>query len=335
MRLVSGKGPLRAAAFPLTPPPRRERTGIARGESVAARMDDLLAAPLAPSTLEAYIRCPARFFWERLCAIRPLDEVLEDDDPSGVGALLHEVLRQAYEPFVGREVSKSDIGAQRLAALFRAQLEAWPRRENLPAESLLMLKAAGPLRLARFLEAQPESCTPLEVEAEHSAGLEAAGRPHTLYGKLDRVDARPEGHIILDYKSGRVLTTTPVAFWHRDDLWGRMEKCTPASPDDPLPELADALPGIQLPCYLYLYSHGDAPDKPRPVADAAWVHLAGDGSEVPLLGPKLSGDERGAILNDRIPALLRFVLNHMRNAPELCPQPGRHCQWCPYAGLCR
>ena len=334
-RLTPGKGPLRAAAFPLVAPPRRDRAIIARSESVAASMEQLLAEPLSPTALGAYIRCPARFFRERMCNIRPLDEVLEEDDPSGVGALLHAVLQQAYAPYVGRTVQRSDIGAARLGALFHEKLEGWKQRENLPAESLLMLKAAGPLRLARFLEAQPESCTPLEVEAEHRASLEAAGRPHVLYGKLDRVDARPEGHIILDYKSGRVLTTTPVAFWHKDDLWDRMETWTPASPDDPLPELADALPGIQLPCYLYIYSRGDAPDKPRPVADAVWVHLAGDGREVPLLGPKVSDEDREDILNTRIPTLLRFVLTHMRNAPELHPQPGEHCQWCPYAGACR
>ena len=71
------------------------------------------------------------------------------------------------------------------------------------------------------------------------------------------------------------------------------------------------------------------------MTDAAWVHLAGDGAEVPLLGPKWSDEERAAILHTRIPALLRFVLTHMRAAPELRPRPGPHCAWCPYVGACR
>lgn len=171
------------------------------------------------------------------------------------------------------------------------------------------------------------------MEARHAAPLEAAGRSHVLYGVLDRVDKRPEGEIILDYKTGR-HPQVPAAFWRGDDLWERLDAWTPGAPD-PLPELADALPSIQLPCYLYIYSREDAPDEPRPVADAAWVHLAGDGAEVPLLGPKWSDEERAAILHTRIPALLRFVLTHMRAAPELRPRPGPHCAWCPYVGACR
>ena len=46
-------------------------------------------------------------------------------------------------------------------------------------------------------------------------------------------------------------------------------------------------------------------------------------------------EERAAILHTRIPALLRFVLTHMRAAPELRPRPGPHCAWCPYVGACR
>ncbi|MCH5277449.1 MAG: PD-(D/E)XK nuclease family protein [Desulfovibrionaceae bacterium] len=334
-RLAPGEAPLRAAAFPLVIPSRRDRAVIARSERVAAKMEELLAAPLAPTLLEAYIRCPARFFWERLCAIRPLGEVHEGDDPSGVGDLLHTVLRRAYEPYVGRTVRRGDIDEARLKALFRESLDAWEGRENLPAESLLMLKETGPLRLSRFLENQPdEAYELLEVEATHTARLEAAGHPHVLYGTLDRVDARPEGDIILDYKSGRSIKVAPPAFWLGDDVWERMEDWAPG-PEDPLPGLADALPGIQLPCYLYLYSHGNPPDEPRAAADAAWIHLAGDGKEISLLGSKISAEDRAFILNTRIPALLRFVLTHMRNAPELRPQPGRHCQWCPYTGACR
>lgn len=334
-RLAPGEGPLRAAAFPLVAPPRRDRAIIARSESVAASMEKLLADPLSPTALEAYIRCPARFFREQMCDIRPLAEVLEEDDPSGVGKLLHRVLQRAYKPYAGRTVHRNDIEPAHLSALFHEELNRWQRRENLPAESLLMLETAGPMRLGRFLDTQPAQCVLLEIEAEHKARLEAAGRPHVLLGVLDRVDSRAEGDIILDYKSGRSLKPVSAAFWRGDDLWDRMEKWTPDSPDDPLPELADALPGIQLPCYLYIYSHENGPDKPRPVADAAWIHLAGDGGEVPLLGPKISDKERDDILNERIPALLRFVLTHMRSAPELRPQPGQHCQWCAYAGVCR
>lgn len=336
-RLRPGEGPLRAAEFPLVAPHRRDRAIIDRTPAVAARMEHLLAQPLAPTSLDAYLRCPTRFFRERMCGIRPLEEVQEGDDPMRVGELLHKVLLRAYEPFAGRMVRRDAVTAERLAALFHEELYAGDLRDRLPAESWLMLETAGPLRLNSFLRAQPDEFLLLQVEQEHAARLEAEGLSHTLYGILDRVDRRNGGDVILDYKTGR-HPQVPAAFWRKDELWTRLDGWTPDAAD-PLPALADALPSIQLPCYLYIYSQEklqEEPDaEPRSVTDAAWVHLAGDGREIPLLGPKWNDEDRRDILENRIPALLRFVLTHMRQAERLMPRPGPHCAWCPYAGACR
>lgn len=336
-RLRPGEDPLRAATFPLSAPPRHDKTPVAKTPAIQARLDAMLAEPLSPTRLDAYMRCPARFFREQLCRIRPLEEVLEGDDPKRVGDLLHDVLRRAYEPYLGRRVRPGDIEPAHLAALFRDELHASDLRERLPAESWLMLEAAGPLRLKNFLKSQPDEFTLLEIERTHTAIIPVQGDSRILSGILDRVDRRPDGAIILDYKSGRP-PKTPLPFWRDNVLWSSLQAWTPDRPDI-LPNVAMALPSLQLPCYLYLYTHdADNPDgQSTEIAenlDAAWVRLADAGQEAPLLGPKWSPEARREIIEHKIPALLHFVLDHMQNAPVLAPHPGPHCAWCPYANSC-
>jgi hypothetical protein len=292
-------------------------------------METLLAGSLSPTVLDSYLHCPARFFREKLCGILPLPEVQEGDDPAAVGELLHHVLRRAYEPFLGKKTRRGDVGEARLISLFRQAIAAGDLRERLPAESWLMLEAAGPLRLRDYLRNQPEDFTPLFLEKKCTAVLAVGNQSRTLQGTLDRVDRREAGDVILDYKSGR-LPPHPASFWKAGPLWDRLDAWTPDRPD-PLPELGASLGSIQLPCYLFLHDR----ETGRSAFDAAWVNLGGDGAEIPLLGEKWDDGERGIILTRRIPALLRFVLSHMQNAPSLAPLPGPRCAWCPFLRTCR
>ena len=327
-RLRPGEEPLRFAAFHMGPSVDRVPGAVIKSPAIRKRMEDLLARPLSPTFLDAYLSCPARFFRERMCGISPLPEVQEGDDAAGVGDLLHKVLRRAYEPFLGK-VRRGDVSENGLISLFRQAIQAGDFRERQPAESWFMLEAAGPLRLRDYLRNQPEDSTLLFLEKKCAAVLAVENRARTLQGTLDRVDRRETGDVILDYKSGR-LPENSASLWKTDSLWERLDGWTADQPD-PLPELGFLLGSIQLPCYLFLYAR----ETGNPAFDAIWVNLREDGAEMPLLGKNMDDETREVILEERIPSLLRFVLAHMQNAPSLIPLPGPRCQWCPFAPSCR
>ena len=335
--LRPGREPLFASVFPMSEPPAVPYAPIPRTAAVNERMLEVLGKKLSPTALDTYISCPARFFRQYVCSLKEQDEVLEGDDHLGVGTMLHTVLQRAFQPFLGRAVPHGAPGAEELERLFFEELQASDLAVNLPAQSRFMLEAAGPSRLRDFASVQPDVLELVQVEHTVSATLEEGGRRFMLKGKIDRLDRREQGLVILDYKSGSTSRQPAAGFWEDETLWNAMENWTAGLPD-PLPELAGALHSIQLPCYLYLCGH-DAQNAAAlsryPLADAALVQLADRGEELPLLGAKADEETRRRIIEERIPALLRFVLRHMATATEFSARRTERCSRCPYRSCCR
>lgn len=334
--LRPGREPLFASAFPMTEPPMAQDAPIPRTDAVNESVRALLGRKISPTMLDTYLSCPARFFRRYVCTLREVDEVMEGDDYLGVGTMLHAVLQRAFQPFLGKPVGPGSIRPEELERLFFEELHAGSLPENLPAQSRFMLEVAGPSRLREFAAAQPEVLELLELEHTVSAVLEKGGKSFMLEGKIDRLDRRSQGLVILDYKSGSTSRQPSLSFWNDEPLWSAMEDWTPGRAD-PLAELAGALPSMQLPCYLYLCGH-DAQKASLcasfPLADAALVQLADRGEELPLLGPDADDALRGRVIDERIPALLGFVLRHMATATEFTPRRTERCRRCPYRSCC-
>jgi len=335
-RLTPGEGPLKAACFPMAVPPAPVQAPVLRTKDINARMDFLLRHPLSPSRLDDYLTCPVRFFHKYICTLRKQDEVPEGDDHAAVGKMLHTVLQRAFTPYVGKSLSPGDITPEQLSQIFKEEMAKSSLGDSLPPQSRFMLEAAGPKRLRDFLEHQPEHTEILQLEQEISACLDMGGRRFELNGTIDRLDRREEGLVILDYKSGRTSPAPRASFWHDAPLWQAMREWQPGLAD-PLQDLADSLPSLQLPCYLYICRHDPqnaALLRLADLADAAWVQLAEKGEELSLLGEDADQETRQTIIDQRIPELLSFVLRHMAEAEAFEPRPSERCKWCPYAGTC-
>ena len=344
--LHAGTPPLRMAPCPVRAMPREAR-GLPANDALRVHVRQWLDKGISPTRLDAYLSCPLRFAWESLYGFRPLEEVNEGDDPMAVGELVHKVLHEAYTPWLGRPLRKGDISPAHMDSLFAQALEASPLRTQLPPDSFTMLSLAGPLRLRRFLERQPEETLVLALEKKLSATLEARWGEqisrYVLTGTLDRVDMRPDAFnegaaalTVLDYKTGYVRRPSP-AIWSDVDFWQRVQ-CAPGPSEEAdalLRETAEAFPSVQLPFYLYLCGQDESLKREGSPGDAAWISLRDDGAETPLLGAEVDEELRDAILEQRIPQLLAFALGHLEKTEYFAPHEGQHCQYCPYTGLCK
>lgn len=351
-RLKPGREPLRTAALDVHPPVTVRKV-VPKTPSIREQIAASLKHPLSATRLDAYLTCPLRYYYEQLCAIAPIDEVNEDDDPAAVGVLLHNVLRDFYAPAVGKTVrcdaQSGDpklpfLDEKALRALFRTALDASGLEAALPPESAAMLSVTGPERLGMFLRAQPKQTEVLSLEEEYDAEILVGGRIRRLTGNLDRVDWREqedpegaidEGAVILDYKTGRIKALRP-GIWADDAFWDALdpEKATEtASKPDPehdfLPTIAQRIPTVQLLYYCYLYWQATG----KPVLDAAFVALGEDGGERPLFGKGMTIEERERALS-LIPRLIGFILLHMELCPEFRPREGAHCRWCSWRNVC-
>ena len=351
-RLKPGREPLRTAALDVRPPVRVRKV-VPKTPAIREQIAASLKHPLSATKLDAYLTCPLRYYYERLCAIAPIDEVNEDDDPAAVGVLLHNVLRDFYAPAVGKTVRRDAqsgdpelpfLDEKALRALFRTALGASGLEAALPPESAAMLSVTGPERLGMFLRAQPEQTEVLSLEEEYDAEIRVGGRVRRLTGNLDRVDWREqedpegaldEGAVILDYKTGRIKALRPD-IWADDAFWDALDPekaAEAASEPDPehdfLPIMAQRIPTVQLLYYCYLYGQATG----KPVLDAAFVALGEDGGERPLFGKGMTIEERERALS-LIPRLIGFILLHMELCPEFRPREGVHCRWCSWRNVC-
>jgi hypothetical protein len=295
-------------------------------------MRGILGAPLSASTLNRYVCCPLRFVWERLCRIEPLREINEGDDPAAVGDLLHKTLCALFRPWLGKTVHKGDIGARHAQECFEALLRESSLYELLPPDSYYMLELAAPERLRRFLESQPDRTCIVALETTYTRELMHPWGSHMLTGAVDRLDMRTEGALILDYKTGS-LARLDSHVWEDAPFWQRLESWDGNSDDDPLPEIYERLPDVQLPCYLHLCAQDGFP-RPDVGYNAAWVELRESGEERPLFGEGLQGEARVRLMREQVPLLFGTIVRHMEYSPVFLPCEGRHCTWCPYGNLC-
>ena len=332
--LEKGVPPLRMPQ-PRLSRPKCARMVLPRTPAAEKALNAFLERPISLSALDAYLKCPARFYYERLCGLEPIAAVQEGDDAPGVGELFHNVLQEFYEPWLGRSVKRSDLSPEALAALFRKRLEESGLAKSLPPESAVLLDVAGPERLERFIKNQPEETRILSLESQLVSAIELPGKRLTLRGRLDRVDQREGQTIILDYKTGKV-PDIPPSFWE-SGLHERIREAleTPGSlreaaeEHDLLSDLAEELPSIQLPAYLYLLRKNSGQGD-----NAAYVELALNGEEKPLFTEKDPQELKSLAIEELMPNLVRVTAKALMERQAFMPREGAHCGFCPAAGFC-
>lgn len=328
--LKHGEPPLFSISLPLNSFEQKEKF-IVRTKEINAAVDHWLQKGISPSSLDVYFTCPLRFFYEKIANVQPREDTPEGDDPLGIGILVHHVLETFFTPYRGHKITAGfkDQGARTaLELLFKENLEASELKDTLPYDSLIMLEVSGPKKFRDLLNNMPDTEI-VSLEHKFKTILPVENQQYTLYGRIDRIDKREDGLLVLDYKTGR-LPKTQKGFWDFDNpLWFRMQHWQKED-KELLAECHNQAGSLQLPIYLYAYSQ----DLGYKAYDAAFVELAGQGKEAFLLGKNVEEDERERIISEQIPALLSFVIKHMVQTEEFLPQPGDHCRYCPWAGLC-
>ena len=188
-------------------------------------------------------------------------------------------------------------------------------------------------QVARYLalaKAMPRT-TPLALETDLRASLDLNGTPRLLTGRIDRLDRRGDGAVILDYKTGSLT-------WHKTPPWDDeafFAKLLGWRGEDDghelLAETARRVGSVQLPlyCWLQAATAGELP------VDAAFVELRAAGAEKPLFGSRVDPAVREEAITRQIPQLLGFILRHLIACDAFAPRPeDRRCAFCDFRPAC-
>lgn len=167
---------------------------------------DRLPERVTVSGWQSLVDCPYRFYARHLLGLNELDEVAEEMGKRDYGTLIHAALAKFHEdrPILvdfDRATLETDLAAAVAAAfaeagpaqyLAEAWRLRWQRRQTAYLDWALAWERAG----HRFAKAEARAALALPV---------GAGEVR-LEGRLDRLDAGPDGLAVLDYKTNAAQT---------------------------------------------------------------------------------------------------------------------------------
>ena len=313
-----------ASSLPAGPPP------IPATDAVSGALVEFLTAKgLSPSGLDTYMDCPKRFFYRYLSGVRPVDSVDEDGDRSEFGSMIHDVLKEFLLPFVGTGKDLAALDPAPLLNAFSETFRASPLHARLPLDTRMALMEAGRYRLERFVAAQ-QPATLLGLEQPLETVLSHDGLDIPFKGRIDRVERREAGVVILDYKTGGAQLPK-ARFWQDMELQERMAGFLRGDVDaDIIADTAAAVRSIQLPAYLHLYAEatGESP------GNAGLIKLGENGREQLLFPSKWTEEEVEEAVDEIAPLLVHTLVKHMLTASRFDPRPGDRCKWCDFAQPC-
>jgi probable DNA repair protein len=172
------------------------------------RFSDSKAPPVAPGKVRGGTRvladhaaCPFRAFAKWRLGTEELEEPEAGLDPRDRGKLLHALMRELWTRLRGSAALKENVSSAMSQAAAAAVKEM--RLEGRFAE----LERERLAKLAReWLEVEARRSPFQVLHVEQQRDLRVAGL--LFQSRIDRMDKLPDGgHVLIDYKSGRMLST--------------------------------------------------------------------------------------------------------------------------------
>ncbi len=218
LKLVKEKPDVR---LPHTPPWARANWKLVRPDGVKPNKE---WKHMSPSTLSAYLKCPTRFYFERVLGWSEFAPLEDELDGGQFGDLVHSVLRDWGNDVEAREFSDAEKLRTFWDSLLNKQTGS---RFGSKIPSLIRLQVmSAKERLFALAEKQAEQRKAgwhvVAVEKELNGIITLGGLP--VHMKVDRIDRREDGALrVIDYKTGKMAVApkkTHLRTWSA-------EKCPP------------------------------------------------------------------------------------------------------------
>jgi len=193
---------------------------IEKTPEVEARLFKMVERGLSPSTLNTFIKCPLKFYLEKVASISEIEEVEETLEAKTIGSIVHGVLEDLYAPHKGSVISASDVDKMMadLPQLAIKRFETDYPEGNISSGKNLLIFELAKRQLERFLAREKsfiekinsnnQHLTILETEKklEGHVLVEVNGKTHEvkIAGYADRIDSVGGVTRIIDYKTGNV-----------------------------------------------------------------------------------------------------------------------------------
>jgi ATP-dependent helicase/nuclease subunit B len=193
----------------------KEEAELLQTPWVKERLQALFESGLSPSAINTWLECPKNFFFKYIMSLGEQDDVEEEMESSTFGSIVHKVLEDGLRGFIDGPVKEKELRVfkkELRSRLMEAIEENYSRSLVQTGENYLSTKVAEKY-LDKLIDREiGESQKPnppilIDVERRMKQLVELQNAPNgqvLIRGTVDRIDLLPEGHRIIDYKTGKV-----------------------------------------------------------------------------------------------------------------------------------
>lgn len=197
------------------------------------------------SSINTYMHCPLRFYYQYVLGLREKEDSLEEPQERDIGTFIHELLKDAFAGFIGRKpYFDSGFKKEFFASLDKKFSDEFRRKMSSDA---FLLKEILDFRMRRFLDNEEMRGIQgiLCLEKRFKRNIKLAAGNFKFKAVVDRIDRlNDDSVLVLDYKTGS-----------SDIMPQAAEKI--ASAGFSREALKNTVKSFQLPLYLYIVAEDE------------------------------------------------------------------------------
>ncbi|HPR64802.1 MAG TPA: PD-(D/E)XK nuclease family protein [Thermoanaerobaculia bacterium] len=273
------------------------------------------------SSLDSYLMCPMLFYYQKILGLQEREEITEELEALDVGERLHGIMEDLFLPHRGTLLTDPAFEEMKV------NLPEKIRERFGSGGGSVLFRHLAELRLRDFLEAEQlragqDPPRLLAVEEKITEKIPAGKYIPMVTGRIDRMEERESGLVLIDYKSGK-------------DLKRKYMPRTEVSRDGfERDAIRSRLGSFQFPLYVELIHQTRSLPYEHIQAEALSLRDIRN-NPVPLFKPGVNREEfMEGVFRPSLEALLDQLFDpHLPFMPD--PLDDRHCNRCPFTTLCR
>ncbi|MDO9261219.1 MAG: PD-(D/E)XK nuclease family protein [Flavobacteriaceae bacterium] len=189
---------------------------VVKTEEIIDKIKEKLKHGISPSALAIYVRNPMDFYQKYILKIEEHRAVEETMEANTFGSIVHETLKELYEPFINTILSADAIKMMKNKSddELEKQFEKYFKKTELQTgKNMLMTEVAKKyidlmldLDLNSIQNSVEISVSALEKPLSTELHFDELDFPIVLIGNIDRIDFHNHQIRIIDYKTGKVTS---------------------------------------------------------------------------------------------------------------------------------
>jgi ATP-dependent helicase/nuclease subunit B len=309
--------PVDKSVYKINLKPREQLPEIEKSGDI---LSILKSKTYSPTAIDDYVRCPILFYYRHILNFEEKKALSEDIDVMDRGNIIHSILHDTFEGFMGREINPR-VYDEVLAKMNEAIDKNFHGRV-VTGDFYLFKKLAG-YKLEMFLRKNiknaPSPFTIERLEETIRADIDVGAHRVNLKGRIDRIDFIPRHgeYVIIDYKTGG-SKQYPDHVLEDVDLLS-------------IEDIHSTVNSFQLPLYLFLYH--SAFSVPVGSLNARLILLKNNDEE--SLFKDTGQEEREQILADYMEALKTVLRDMLDMSKPFMSFDHDLCNSCTFNDLCK